>query len=291
MRWLKENAEKWFEYVVGDTPLLLTFSHAGRQLVTNISGVRADPKLNDCGFNNSLNDSRTREVAESILHYMDWHGLRPYMIVPQVSRRDVDLNRSWKHNQTGYTTGSVSQMAQNTAQIIYDGYYNQIQSCINDIRSRFSPSDSDRALLIDIHGVSLPDDIDIEIGTRQGKSADPAIAYTNTSDKITLIDALTTQGFILRADAATAKEPFGGCEVLRANGQTAGGLHALQLELSSRLRGSEEDSDEEMRVFARQTGVRLALAFENFLLTNKYSVLQQPLATTNNEDIFAAIML
>lgn len=290
MRWLSEETDIWLEHAVGDVPLLITFAHAGRRLVTGISGLREDPSLSDCGFNNSINDLRTREIAEAILDHMDWRGLRPYMIVPQVSRRDVDLNRSWNHNQTGYSIGGVPSPVQSEAQDIYNGFYDQIRSFIDDIRSRFAASDSDRALLIDIHGISLTDDIDIEIGTLQGASADSAIVYTSTGDQVTLIDVLTSQGFALRADAATAEE-FRGCEVLRVNGQSAGGLHAVQVELSSRLRGSEEDGNDEMRVFARQTGVRLALALEDFLLANKYPVLREPVVATNDDDIYAGIML
>jgi N-formylglutamate amidohydrolase len=291
MRWLREETDIWLEHTVGDVPLLLTCSHAGRRLVNGISGLRADPALSDCGFNDCRNDLRTREVAEAILDHMDWRGLRPYMIVPQVSRRDVDLNRSWNHNQTGYATGGVSGAAQNVARIIYDGFYDQIQSFISDIRSRFAASDFDRTLLIDIHGVSLADDIDIEIGTRQGTSADVAIVYTSTGDSVTLWDTLSIQGFALRSTAATAREPFSGCEVLRVNGRSSGGLHAVQVELSSRLRGGEEDSDDAMRVFARHTGVRLALALENFLKANEYSVHRQLVAATKDDDIYAAIML
>jgi len=75
------------------------------------------------------------------------------------------------------------------------------------------------------------------------------------------------------------------------NGRRSGGLHAVQLELSKPLRGFLEGSGDEKREFARQTGVRLALALENFLLSNEYPILRSPAVATNDDDIYAAIML
>jgi len=285
MRWLDENSDTWLEYAVGDVPLLLTFTHAGQRLVEGIEG------RNETQPPENTHDAHTREVAEAILLHTDWRGLRPYMIVPQVSRREVDLNRAWSVNQDAYDRFGVSVSAQNKAQEIYDGFYDQIQSFINDIRSRFTASVSERALLIDIHGIPLPDDIDIEIGTRNYTSADAAIVYTSTlDDTITLMDALKTQGFAIRSDAATT-EKLNGLEVLEVNGRRSGGLHAVQLELSKPLRGFLEGSGDEKREFARQTGVRLALALENFLLSNEYPILRSPAVATNDDDIYAAIML
>jgi N-formylglutamate amidohydrolase len=285
MRWLDDNSDAWLEYAVGDVPLLLTFAHAGQRLVQGIEG------RNETEPPENTHDTRTRDVAEAILLHMDWRGLRPYMIVPQVSRREVDLNRAWRTNQDAYSRFGVSVSAQNKAQEIHAGFYDQIQSFINDIRSRFIASASERALLIDIHGISLPDDIDIEIGTRDYTSADAAIVYTSTLDStVTLMDALQTQGFAIRFDAAT-REKLNGVTVLEVNGRGSGGLHAVQLELSQPLRGSLAGSDNERREFARQTGVRLALALENFLLSNGYPILRNPPVATNDDDVYAAIML
>lgn len=285
MGWLDENTNARLEYAVGHVPLLLTFAHAGQQLVEGIEGSnQAQPPGN-------THDVRTREVAEAILLHMDWRGLRPYMIIPQVSRREVDLNRSWSENQVAYALFGVSASGQDKAKEIHDGFYNQIQSFINDIRSRFTASVSNRALLIDIHGIPLPDDIDIELGTRNYTSADAAIVYTSALDgTITLLDALKSQGFAIRSDAATT-EVIIGVEVLKVNGLRSGGLHAVQMELSQPLRGFSQGSNDERREFARQTGVRLALALENFLLSNKYPVLSPPAVASNDEDLYAALML
>lgn len=284
MRWLDENSDTWLEYAVGDVPLLLTFAHAGQRLVEGIEGRnRIQPPEN-------THDARTREVAEAILLHMEWRGLRPYMIVPQVSRREVDLNRAWSENKNAYDRFGIPVSAQNKAQEIYDGFYNQIQSFINDIRSRFTSSVFERALLIDIHGIALPDDIDIEIGTRNYTSADAAIVYISTlTDTITLMDALKNQGFAIRSDAA-ATEMLNGLEVLEVNGRRSAGLHAVQLELSQPLRGILEGSDDEKREVAHRTGMRLALVLENFLLSNEYSILHSSTVATNDDDIYAAIM-
>lgn len=285
MGWLDENTDARFEYAVGDVPLLLTFAHAGQQLIEGIEGRnQTQPPEN-------THDARTREIAEAILLHMDWRGLRPYMIIPQVSRREVDLNRAWSVNQDAYTRFGVSVSAQDKAKKIHDGFYDQIQSFINDIRSRFTASVSERALLIDIHGITMPDDIDIEIGTRNYSSADAAIVYTSALDgTITLLDALKAQGFAIRSDATTT-EVFNGVEVLEVNGLRSGGLNAVQMELSQPLRGSLQGSNDEKREFARQTGVRLALSLENFFLSNKYPVLRPPAVATNDNDIYATIML
>lgn len=291
MHWLDENIDTWLEYTVGDVPLLLTFAHAGQRLVEGIEG------RNETQPPNNTHDARTREVAEAMLLNMDWYGLRPYMIIPQVSRREVDLNRSWGVNQEAYIKYHIADVAQNKAREIHDGFYEKIQSFINDMRSRFTTDVFQRALLIDIHGFpqsdddDIDDDIEIEIGTRNHTSADASIVYTSTiPDTITLMDMLKQQGFVIRSDAATT-EWLNGVEVLEVNGRKSGGLNAVQLELSQPLRGFSESSNEMKKEVARQTGTRLALALEHLLISNKYPTPLSPEIKANDDDIYAAIML
>lgn len=285
MHWLDKNVDTELEYTVGHIPLLLTFAHAGENLVRGIEG------RNQTQPPNNTHDVRTREIAEAMLIHMDWYGLRPYMIIPQVSRREVDLNRSWETNQAAYVKYHIADVAQNAARKIHDGFYGKIQLFINDIRSNFAADVFQRALLIDVHGIPLPDNIDIEIGTRNYESADASIVYASTiPDTVTLMGALQHQGFAIRSDAATT-EKLNGVEVLKVNGRKSGGVNAVQLELSRSLRGFSESSDEMKKEVARQTGTRLALALEHFFISNKYPTLLSPEIATNDDDIYAAIML
>ncbi len=280
--------------VDGNVPLLITFAHAGTKRVQGIAQTgggtaRADPGLADCGFNSSPSDARTRGVAEAILDRMEWRGMRPYMIVPYVSRRDVDLNRSWNHNQTGYRLGGVGRAAQGLARRIYRGFYDEMQAYVDEIERQFGAAEAQRAHCFDIHGIRLSSTIDIEMGTRGRTSADPDLVYDG-GGALTLIQALLNQEFQLRSSAATT-EPFGGCEVLRRFGLGGGGLNAVQIELSALLRGSAGVTADDKRRLAAQTGERLAMAFEAFLQQNGYPVEAEPVASTEDDEIYAALAM
>jgi N-formylglutamate amidohydrolase len=293
VHWLTNEPNIWLDQATGDVPVLLTFAHAGERSVDGIAGLRADPHMTtECAFNNSSHDARTREIAEAMLEHMDWRGLRPYVVIPDVSRQDIDLNRSWAHNQTGYVLGGVSAIAQNQAQKIYDGFYGQIQTFMSDIGSRFLSSDVDRALLIDVHGDEVSPGADMDIGTRQGKSADASIVYTNPAGSLTIKDAIAGEGFALRTSPGpTTEGSHGGCWLIRVCGREFGGFHAVQWEMSPTLRGSGETGTDAKRAAAFKTGARLATALEKYLVANNYPVMQPSPVQTQDDYSYAALML
>jgi N-formylglutamate amidohydrolase len=286
MRWLDDGSQ-WLQFSPGDVPLVLTFAHAGSDFVDEIDGARRDPGAGfGCAFNDSRVDTHTRVIAEAILAYMDWQGRRPYVVIPRVSRRDVDLNRSWAHNEAGYTLGGVSAAGVDLARTIHDEFFAKAQEYVDDIRGRFT-ADADRALLIDIHGAGFAPPPDLEIGTRNRTSADAGLVFVGPPGGSSVMQSLIDAGFTIRSDAGTS-EALTGCHVLANFGRAAGGVHAIQFELSPVARGTDRPAGEQEAV-ARATGVRIARALGGFLLANAYPVIAPPTSATDDQEHYITL--
>jgi hypothetical protein len=275
--------------VEGQVPLVVTFTHAGVESLAGVDGNRADAPSDSggCGYNTSSNDARTREVAEALLEHLEWAGLRPYVIVPEVSRRDLDLNRSWGHNRAGYEGGGVGEDVVNAAAMIYDGFFDTVLSALSDAAARFPAGEAARLWLVDVHGVGLPPEIDIELGTRNHRSAGAEVVYAIASDGRSFQEALARHDFAMRPDAAT-DEKRGGCEVMRRIGLEGAGFHAVQVELSRVLRGSGVPAGDEVPT-ARRTGARLGRAIGDFLKQNDYPVIAEPVGVMADEDCYIVL--
>ena len=291
MAWLQLQADGWLATVQGNTPLLLTFCHAGQRRIDGIeiddsTTRRQNPGLADCGYNTGR-DTRTEVIAEAILAYLDWQGIVPYIIVGQVHRMDMDLNRSWQHNQIGYQNGGVSVADINNAQQIYDAYSNAILAYSADIRARWPAADTDRAFHFDIHGISLAAGVDIELGTLNGNAADTNLVYGSTGVTLSVMAALQNQGFSFAANAAT-NATLEGCEILSTYGRHRGGLNAVQIELDQAIRGIQSPSltAPERLAVTRETGRSIGMALEQLILSNGYPVERRQAQTSADDDAY-----
>jgi N-formylglutamate amidohydrolase len=301
MRWLEQariSGQIWIEQVEGIVPVVITAAHAGTRRIDGIAlqggGTRRsdpnNPPLGGCNRYLTDGDTRTREVAEGVLHHMECRSMRPYMILPLAARNDLDLNRTWEHNRDGYINGGAAQAARNRASSIYRGFYDQIQNFIDVIRGRFGTTEAQRALYIDIHGMGLDPGIDIELGTRSRTSADPGLVYTGAGVSTSLMETLDDEGFNLRSNAATT-EQVGGCQLVQEFGLAGGGINAVQIELSQDVRGFNENAPDDRRRIASETGERIARAIEAFLIENNYPVQSDPVTPTGDDETYAALSL
>jgi len=296
MSWLRTINESWLDTVEGNAPLLLTFTHAGSKRIPGIkladsTGTkRQDPGAIGCKFNaGSTHDTRTRELAESILEYLDWHcDITPYMVIPHVSRRDLDLNRSWEHNRKGYELGNVDQKVINIANKYYDDYYQAINTHIAAIQGRFDATVSARSFHFDFHGIGLDANIDIELGTLEGKAADKPLVYGGAGVELAVIDALKNQGFRFKNNSAT-NNALEGCEVLAQAGLENNGLQSVQLEFSQESRGSVGDTQDDKIKIARQTGRKVGIAFGELIKRNSYPVINPDAAPSDDDEHFVSL--
>lgn len=289
MAWLTTDNESWIDSVEGNVPLLLTFTHAGTERINAMmladgGTYRKDPGLG--GTFNINHDTRTREVAEAILEYLDWSGgFVPYIIIPLVKRIDLDLNRGWEHNRKGYELGGAPSAAVVQAQKIYDAYYAAIFTFINKIQTDFSPAISDKAFHIDFHGMGLEGDIDIELGSRGGRAADKPLVYGGVGVSLALIDAIKDQGYRFHPDADQQTRLEGG-EVLTRAGLDKGGLQAVQVEMDSKIRGSGESIYAEKVRVARLNGRKIGIALEQLIKKNGYPLPDAPTTLSIDDDHF-----
>src|SRR5690606_324083 len=84
-RFFSEN--DWIECGVGDMPLIISAPHGGRLRPEEIPD-RSCPNIT------TVLDTNTEELAQEMERILvEEYGVRPYMIVAQISRRKIDLNR------------------------------------------------------------------------------------------------------------------------------------------------------------------------------------------------------
>ncbi|MEM7137337.1 MAG: hypothetical protein AAF500_12195 [Myxococcota bacterium] len=280
------NGTTWLHTREGQVPLVVTAAHAGARRLAGIAQddggtLRDDPGNVGCRYNDSLVDTRTDLVLEALFASLDWRGLRPYGVLPDVSRRDLDLNRRWDHNRIGYQNGGVSASTVSVAGAIYDAYYEALETFIADANGRFANLPGP-VVVVDVHGTGLPSGTTVALGTRNGASAGAARVYGDTNWALSLHRAIEDVGFAVSPVPGGSESPLGGCHVLRANGTTGLGADAIQLELDTSLRSASE---------AVRTGHRLANALRAFLRNNSYPAIEEEHPMSPDDEAYAALSL
>ncbi|KAI7852332.1 hypothetical protein BDC45DRAFT_193319 [Circinella umbellata] len=126
-------SSKYIIYQPGDIPLILTVPHGGNR--KNGTTIPDRSKNDD---NQLLNDAYTISTAQSIAdNIADFYGARPYMVICNVPRIKVDVNRP------------IEQAAESDqGKAIWKEYHQTIQHAVNEIRTRHNQ----QGLLLDIHG-------------------------------------------------------------------------------------------------------------------------------------------
>lgn len=113
--------------ITGKYPLIISVPHGGNLSPKNIP----DRKKGVMGL-----DRRTRFVAKSLKMALAKSGLDPYLVILNVSRNKIDVNRS-------KAEGCESE----TACQIWDVYHNSLQDYIDECRKKYG-----KCFLIDLHG-------------------------------------------------------------------------------------------------------------------------------------------
>lgn len=86
--------EKWTEFIVGDLPLIISVPHGG--------AVTLPDALRDCKGAVTVTDSRTIELAKEIEKaFLAKYNARPYIIISNISRKNVDQNRDMSEGTCG----------------------------------------------------------------------------------------------------------------------------------------------------------------------------------------------
>ncbi len=81
------DEEHWTEFIPGDMPLVISVPHGGTE-------VLPDVPLRDCKGAVTVTDTRSAELGREIQNaFFKKYGVRPYLIVCLISRKNVDQNR------------------------------------------------------------------------------------------------------------------------------------------------------------------------------------------------------
>ncbi len=251
-----------FELTAGDSPLLVSIPHDGRNLPDDVKR-----RMTDIGL--SIPDT-------------DWHVTKLYefakqlgatCIVAQYSRYVVDLNRAPADAalyegqiSTGlcpaktfagdeiYKAGQGCDDTERAVRVerYWQPYHRKLQSEIERLRERFG-----FALLLDAHSIAtevptlfngvLPD---INLGTYEGASCDPRIeqAVAGVADASSFSSILNGR--------------FKGGYITRHYGAPPDSVHAIQIELAQ-----HNYMDENTGQFELEAATKLAAVLQNMLST------------------------
>jgi hypothetical protein len=128
----QSTTTNYIKFYKGNIPLILSAPHGG---------LIAPDDIKDRTQGVFDLDDFTLELTEDIIS--EFHkqiGIIPYVIIGEISRKKVDLNRQ-----------KVEAFEDEKAKIIYDEFHSLIQDCEKKINNEFG-----KGLYIDIHGQSHP---------------------------------------------------------------------------------------------------------------------------------------
>jgi len=206
---------KYFSVLRGNCPIVITAPHGGYYRSSDF------PKKCLCEA-----DEETYELAmnlvKEIYKLSNKHHV-PSAVLARIHRSRVDLNREEDF--------SASAIARKYHDIIAELTYKR------------------KALLVDIHGMSIDHEDDIEIGTNLGRSISGEKEIINM-----LVDNLEKEGFSVCVD----KKFTGGFTIRKHGGKE--NIIAIQIEINKRLRTFEK---------YRDTAEKLARALWEVLLLNE----------------------
>lgn len=132
----ENDAAGWTSYYSGNMPLVISVPHGG---TWNLPEV----KDRSCEGAVTVTDSYTKELAFEISEAMNkYHGMRPYLIVCNITRKDVDQNR-----EINEATCGDPQMA-----APWNTFHTYIDSALADAVRKFGT-----CMYIDLHGHGHPE--------------------------------------------------------------------------------------------------------------------------------------
>jgi N-formylglutamate amidohydrolase len=201
----------WQEGTVG---IVLSAPHGG--------GVRV-PGSKDRVKGETIRDLNVAEVALLTGQKLtDLAGGKPYLVIAQFSRKDVDANRK---PGEGYENDA--------AKAHYDAYHRALRAAVDECRAKYG-----RAILIDIHGQAKDPEAVVR-GTRDGTAVARMIhdhGKGSVTGESSLFGALKKMGYKIipdPADGELGEETFfdGGYITEHYGSHNADGIDAIQVEI------------------------------------------------------------
>jgi hypothetical protein len=125
-----------YYYRNGDIPILILSLHGGKDK------LKCFPRKNHKNISNfvSGNDLHTAKIAKNIFTIMKKRNLKPYLLVNNIHRKYIDLNRSLKDGCQNNCIECKSH---------YYNFHNKLIKTVTDIRNTFG-----KCLIFDVHGNS-----------------------------------------------------------------------------------------------------------------------------------------
>lgn len=81
------DEQNWVEFTVGDIPLVISVPHGGQVLAPDVP-------VRDCKNAVTVLDTRTISLSQAIEKvFLSKYGVRPFVIISHISRKQVDQNR------------------------------------------------------------------------------------------------------------------------------------------------------------------------------------------------------
>ncbi|HUE88779.1 MAG TPA: hypothetical protein VMO26_22100 [Vicinamibacterales bacterium] len=184
------TGEPAFLKVEGNCPIIISAPHAG-SVATTPAGAKAfgerrdDPNVG--GTPNTSDDVNTLFIAFGLIRTLSSHGFVPHTAINLVSRRYVDVNRTWERQQMwqdsqgAYRPGDESKSAAEFPRVAeFDAFRRSFYQDFHDTLRRFAESQHPNGWLFDVHGTSLNSlgsGFTLQIVTTQGFTARRDVVY------------------------------------------------------------------------------------------------------------------
>ncbi|MGH1484835.1 MAG: hypothetical protein ACRBCI_01370 [Cellvibrionaceae bacterium] len=216
-----DNCANYIRYQVGEVPIVLTSPHGAskQKLLLGVpprQGVKVQRFVNRA-------DQYTDEIAWLINDELKRYGLKPYMVVADIHRSQIDFNRAYKN---AYESSK--------AKACYEKYHHKIKDSIAFVKKQWGDG-----FLLDIHGQSKYD-VDILRGTRNGQTIRRlTVRYGKdvTEEENGFFFLLRQQGYaVWPKPLQKEKYYYGGFTLLSYGSHNDKGLDALQIEIGRQIR-------------------------------------------------------
>ena len=206
-----EMNENYMTYHSGNLPIFLIVSHDGSRMIKNIP-VRSD----STNSLNIKNDLYTMEIANNIYSKFNTSKNKPYILINDVHRKYVDMNRSSEHAYEADIT-----------QKIYNNFHTKIDNTVNQIIENYG-----KVYIYDIHGFSR-DSLDLVLSTRKHSTITEESLNHLIQSKDSFANKISDEGFIV-----SINEPFYGGHIIKSIYDTFGNKHAsaVQVEIGRNIR-------------------------------------------------------
>lgn len=233
----------------GDMPIILSAPHGGREAVPEV------PPRQGKGveFFKSQADSHTAQLTEELADAIAQQtGKRPYVVIARFHRKFIDANRA---PEGAYESDQ--------AKPVYDAYHAALAAARKEMMARWGSG-----IVLDLHGQATALTT-IFRGTRDGKTTTHLTKHFGRESLIgekSLFGNLARQGFNVQPpiDSEKPEEQYNGGHIVVTYGSASGGtIDAIQLELGTHLRSTEQ------RTKTAEKMARAIAAFANEFLPKK----------------------